>query len=135
MKMKRHHKAAPHVPFIALADIAWQIIIFFLVASSFARNDSVNVDLPTANKSTSSQQETSVTVQAGEAALMIDGKNVDMRELSEELKRKLEGRVTEQSRAVVVQFRDDISYQRNAEILYAIQSAKGIVVISEDVSK
>lgn len=135
MKMKRHHKAAPHVPFIALADIAWQIIIFFLVASSFARNDSINVDLPSGSKSTSSKQEMSVTVQAGEAALMLDGKTVDMNELSAEIKRKLEGRVSEQARAVVVQFRDDISFQRNAEILYAIQKAGGIVVISEDLSK
>lgn len=135
MKMPSHHKPAPHVPFIALADIAWQIIIFFLVASSFARNDAINIDLPAGSKSTSPQQESTLTVQAGEAALMLDGRNVDMAELQNELKRRLEGRITEQGKAVVVQYRDDISFQRNAEILYAIQKAGGIVIISEEVTK
>jgi len=31
MKIIRRKPPEPHIPFISLADIAWQIIIFFLV--------------------------------------------------------------------------------------------------------
>ena len=31
MRLVRHHRPGPYIPFITLADIAWQIIIFFLV--------------------------------------------------------------------------------------------------------
>lgn len=131
MKMKSNHKAAPHVPFIALADIAWQIIIFFMIASSFTQNDSINIDLPSGANS-SGPAENNVTVQAGETTLMIDSKATDIGDLEAELKRLLEGRTTDQGKAVVLVFRDDLSFQRSTEIMYAVQKAGGTVVFTEE---
>jgi len=132
MKIKSHHKAEPHVPFIALADIAWQIIIFFMIASSFSQNDSLNVDLPSGANSSTGPAENNISVQAGETTLMIDSKSVEFGSLETELKRMLEGRATEQGKAVVLVFRDDLSFQRCTEIMYAVQKAGGSVVFSEE---
>jgi biopolymer transport protein ExbD len=131
MKIKFRHKPTPHVPFIALADIAWQIIIFFLVASSFAQNESLNVDLPSGSSQSQGPSESNITVQAGESVLMIDGHATEMSELQSTLTRQLESRNTEQGKAVVLELRDDLSFQRCADIMYAVQQAGGTVIFSE----
>jgi biopolymer transport protein ExbD len=130
--MQRHHKAEPHVPFIALADIGWQIIIFFLVAASFTMNDAVNISLPSGTNQPQAQAESNITVQASENTLMIDGRSVEITELQPQLKSMLTGKTTETGKAVVVAFKDDVTFQRNAEILYAIQKAGGTIIFSED---
>ena len=132
MKMQRHHKAEPHVPFIALADIGWQVIIFFLVAASFTMNDALNVDLPSGTSQAPATNETNVSILASESTLMLDGKNLPLSDLESELKRMLEGKTTDQGKGVVVSYKDDVTFQRNAEILWAIQRAGGLVIISEE---
>lgn len=133
MKMQRHHKAEPHVPFIALADIGWQIIIFFLVAASFTMNQSLTVDLPAgSNQKTAGAAESSITVTASESILQIDGRNVEIPDLQSQLKQLLASKSSEQGKAVVVTLKDDTTFQRNAEILYAIQKAGGTVIFAEE---
>lgn len=133
MKMHRHHKAEPHVPFIALADIGWQIIIFFLVAASFTMNESLNVDLPAgSNQKTAAVAESNVSVTASESLLQIDGRNVEINDLQGQLKQLLATKSSEQGKAVVVTLKDDTTFQRNAEILYAIQKAGGTVIFAEE---
>ncbi len=134
MKFQRHHKAAPHVPFIALADIAWQIIIFFMVASTFARNEALKVDLPSAAGSQGGQYENNVTVTAGEAMLMLDGSNIELSQLQPRIKDLLAGKTTEQGKIVVVVAKDDLTFQRSSELLYAIQKAGGVPLFSDEMT-
>jgi biopolymer transport protein ExbD len=132
MKFHRHHKAEPHVPFIALADIAWQIIIFFLVASTFARNESLKVDLPSSASGAGGQYENNITVQAGETLLMLDASPIELTQLQPRIKDMLAGKTTDQGKVVVVIARDDLSFQRSSEVLYAIQKAGGVPLFSDD---
>lgn len=133
MKIAHRRKAEPHIPFIALADIAWQIIIFFLVASTFAMNDALTVDVPntTAQSDPSEQAKESLVVQATSSAVMIDGKPVPMDELQATITERLKGRKTEEERAVLMLGRGDLTFQRDVEIMYAIQKAGGVLVLSE----
>jgi biopolymer transport protein ExbD len=132
MKFPRHHKPAPHVPFIALADIAWQIIIFFLIASTFSRNEAMKVDLPSTAGGQTAQSDNNVTVSAGEQMLMLDGKAIELSQLQPRIKDMLAGKTTDQGKIVVVIAKDDLSFQRSADLLYAIQKAGGIPLFSDD---
>lgn len=132
MKFAHRRKAEPHIPFIALADIAWQIIIFFLVASTFAMNDALTVDVPnTAAQGETQQSKESLVVQATASAVMIDGKPVPMNELQKTIAERLKGRKTEEERAVLMLGRGDLTFQQDVEIMYAIQKAGGVLVLSE----
>ncbi len=132
MKFQRHHKAEPHVPFIALADIAWQIIIFFLVASTFARNESLKVDLPSSAGGAGGQYENNITVQAGETLLMLDASPIELSQLQPRIKDLLATKTSEQGKVVVVIARDDLTFQRSSDVLYAIQKAGGVPLFSDD---
>ena len=134
MKIGRNRKTPePHIPFISLADIAWQIIIFFLVASTFAMSNSLNLDIPAASaKQDSPQQPKTITVQATDAQVLVDGKPVPIERLQAYIADLLKGKKSEQERAVIMEGKDDLSFQRDADIMYAIQRAGGVLVMQED---
>ena len=129
---KRRLKAAPVIPWISLADIAWQIVIFFLAASSFVRSDSLNVDLPGSTNDPAAQKGEPINVIAGDNVLQLNGTAVEYGELEAKIKQMLEGKKREEERAVVVLGRPDLSFQRHVDIMYAIQKAGGILVMSEE---
>lgn len=130
MKMHTRHKAEPHVPFIALADIAWQIIIFFLIASTFARNDALKLDMPSTSGGKDAAQQSNITINVSQTELLIGETKIDMTELQSRLKEQLAGRTTDQDRIVLISPKDDLSFQRNTEVLHAVQKAGGIPVIA-----
>jgi biopolymer transport protein ExbD len=134
VKIARRPTPAPHIPFIALADIAWQIIIFFLVASTFALNDAMKVDVPASAAAADASQPTSadsLVVHATGSAVLIDGKPIPLDQLQATIAERLKGKTTEQERAVLVMGRDDLTFQQDVEIMYAIQKAGGVLVLSE----
>jgi biopolymer transport protein ExbD len=134
MKMKaRRMKAAPTIPFIALADIAWQIVIFFILASSFATVTALKVDLPSGtNQPQARQQQEPITVMAGEGYLTVNGRNQTIPDLGNEIRTLLEGKKGDRERAVVLMGRNDLSFQDNVNIMWAIQQAGGVLVLSEE---
>jgi biopolymer transport protein ExbD len=134
MKIARRHTPEPHIPFISLADIAWQIIIFFLVAATFTANQVMKVDIPNTSEQakTPAANDKTLTVVAGESTLTIDGKPVSIDRLADEIATRLKGKKTEQERAVVVEGRDDLSFQRDGDIMYAIQKAGGVLMMAEE---
>ena len=133
MKIKgKRHLPEPHIPFISLADIAWQIIIFFLIGSTFIERESLNVDLPSSQKGGQTSQENTITVQASEATLMLNAKPVELANLQSEISALLAGKTNDQDKAVVLLGSDDMTFQRNCDIMLSIEKAGGILVIQEE---
>ncbi len=126
MNIRRRKTPEPHIPFISLADIAWQIIIFFLVASTFALNSSMNLDIPSANdkQQAKSAPAKTITVQATENAVMIDGKPVSFNQIQSQIAELLKGKKSEQDRAVIIEGKQDLTFQRDVDIMYAIQQRR-----------
>jgi biopolymer transport protein ExbD len=132
MKIGSRMRPKPDIPVIALADIAWQIIIFFLVASTFSRSEALLMDLPGKSDQPQAKPVEPVTVLAGENYLALNGQEVPPEELEGKLRGVLEGRKTEEERAVVLQSRGDLTFQHHADLLLTVQRAGGIVVLSEE---
>jgi len=132
MKVTRRQPPAPYIPFISLADIAWQIIIFFLIAATFVRGDALKLAVPGSTSELAGQQTNNVTVQASEESLAVNGQSVALKDLEARLASLLAGAKTDQDRIVIVSGADDLTFQRDADILYAVQKAGGTVLISDE---
>jgi biopolymer transport protein ExbD len=132
MKIGRRERPAPYIPFISLADIAWQIIIFFLIASTFLKSDALSVAMPSASPDPEQSISKTVMLEAGDSTLTVNGVPVALDDLEGYLSDLLVGATTEDQRAVIARFHNDLSFQRNADIMYAIQRAGGVVVVSEE---
>ncbi len=130
MKLARRHSPEPHVPFISLADIAWQLIIFFLVTSTFAKNEAVTLELPNSQEQTGQeQQQDTITLQASEEALLLNSNPVELPQVESALAALLVGKTTDTERVVVLMPADDLSFQRNLDLTLAIKRAGGIVAL------
>ena len=132
MKMARRRPPAPYIPFISLADIAWQIIIFFLLAATFAKNDSLNLEIPGASSDKTKSAAPTITVQAGENAILVNGDRVTIELLEGRIKQLLAGKKSEAERAVIVLAKNDLSFQQHVDVMYAVQRAGGVLVMSEE---
>jgi biopolymer transport protein ExbD len=132
VKVKRRHPPAPHIPFISLADIAWQIIIFFFMASSFTQLEAMKIDAPGSTSQGKPQETKSITVEASSTGLSIDGKTVAMGDLSDTLVTLLKDRTKPEDRVVIVDGRKGLTWQRNAEVLYAITHANATPMVAEE---
>jgi biopolymer transport protein ExbD len=132
MKIGSRRQTPPHIPVIALADIAWQIIIFFLVASSFTRGDAFLVDLPAKSDKPQAESAGPITIVVTANAMMVNEKPVDAEHLEATLKALLEGKKGGQDRAVVVQAHSEVSFQRHLDVMYTVQKAGGVLVLAEE---
>ena len=132
MKVIRRQPPAPYIPFISLADIAWQIIIFFLLAATFAKNDSLNLEIPGASSDKTKSAAPTITVQAGENAILVNGDRITPEQLEGRIKQLLAGKKSEADRAVIVLAKNDLPFQQHVDVMYAVQRAGGILVMSEE---
>ena len=132
MKINRRPLPAPHVPFISLADIAWQVIIFFFMAASFTKLDAMKIDAPSTAPQAQATPDKTLTISASAKTLSIDGKPVALEQLTAELTKRLKDRKKPEQRVVLIEGKDDLSFQRDVEVMYAIQKAGAISMISEE---
>lgn len=133
MRVRRPRTPAPHIPFISLADIAWQIIIFFFLATTFAAgNFSLNVPMPSSSAANETQVKRTINVRAGENAVTVNSVPMAPAALESYIASLLAGKAREEDRAVIFYPDEELSFQRTAETLFAIQRAGGIAVISQE---
>lgn len=130
---RKRMKTEPHVPFIAMADIAWQVVILFFVAAAFIISNSVKVDLPSMSQN---PQDTSkaepIMVIAGQDMLQVDGKRIQPESLVPTLKAMLKDRKKQEEKAVVIASRPDLTWQGQVDVMAAVNEAGGTPVLSEE---
>ena len=132
MKLSRNRmKTEPHVPFIAMADIAWQVVILFLVASAFIVTNSVSMDLPSMTQEQDKEKQEPVQLVAGEDQLLVDNRPVAPEDLRETLKELLVKRKPN-DRAVVVMCKPDLTWQRHVDVVTDVGKAGGQPVIAAE---
>lgn len=127
MTFARHERKEPHVPTDSLSDVAFLLIIFFILTTSIRQLTGFVTELPAAEKATAQQTEKTPTVQLRDAELRFNDQVVDTATLRARLfSLNLAGR-REEERIVVVETSGKVDYQRYFETLAAISGAGGIV--------
>ena len=79
---KRRRKSELSIDLTPLIDVVFQLLIFFVLTSTFQNNPSFRVKLPKAKNRDVTQEPKSVVITIGkEGRIEVDGKTVDEREL------------------------------------------------------
>jgi len=113
---------------VATGDIAFNLIVFFLVCASTQPDSGRKQDLP---KSESKQQQQSKNIEVMLARLSqtIDGSTVELIDFRNRLRSRLSGVTRDEDRVVVVKSSPDVPYFRWIEITGLIEEAGGIVTL------
>ena len=129
MKLRRS-KLLVEPPATAAPDIAFTMIVFFLVCASVQPDTGRPQDIPKSEE-TANQQEQSQNVEVSltDSAVLVNGEIVAMDKLDTKMRQLLAGKERESDRVVIVKSAEDTTYQRWIDVTTAIERAGGIITL------
>ena len=129
---KRHkkEKPEPEVPTSALSDIAFLLIIFFIVATTLAATTGIVADMPSGERSedTQSADQTPI-VNLADGSLRFNETPMDLPGLEKELLALRLDLKENSEKVVMFEVTGKAPYQQYFEILAAISNAGGVVAL------
>jgi biopolymer transport protein ExbD len=134
----RQRKRESAIPTDSLSDIAFLLIIFFILTTSIRRLTGFTADMPATQKTPPQTQQTektpTVALQAG--TIRMDGQTIDLDALQKKLAALNLAAKKENDRVVILETSGKVVYQQYYEVLAAITGNGGIVgILSEEEGK
>ena len=138
MKLQRKRKGPITMPIVSMGDIAFLLIIFFMVCSNFVKESNIEYKQPTAQELTPVEQSALSVAVDKDGEIYLNGKPVtDSEKLKSELEGSLKDKEQTDAEGRSVLFKCDMRLPRDdfQPVLEAIVGAGGIVVAVGEVSK
>jgi biopolymer transport protein ExbD len=135
MKLKRG-KMLIDPPACASSDIAFTLIIFFLVCAAVQPETGISQALPkTEEKSEKRDQSQNLEVSITPSSIVLNGSPLQLPEFTRRIAAELQTKTREQDRIVVVKSAPDTSYPVWINISRAIDNAGGILTLELESEK
>jgi len=118
----------PEVPTASLVDIAFLIIIFFIMTTTLTLTRGIVADMPSAQREEAPPGSTKIPiVNLNEGSLSFNDRRLSFEELREELRALQLHRKEGEGKVVMFEASGNVEYQRYFEILSAISASGGVV--------
>ncbi len=128
MKLRRP-KYLVETPTSAMNDIAFILIVFFLVCASVEPEDGRSQVIPRSEKNEDRQTSQSTEVGLTPATVTIDGTPYRLNEFQSRIRQILAQKKTEAERVVVLKSQADVPYEHWIAMTGIIERAGGIVTL------
>ncbi len=115
----------PDMPLSSFSDIAFLLIIYFILAASLTQDVGIRTDIPAGEKATEAAEETR-TVVLHEDGLTWGQQTITIEALRDELDAMDLPAKDDSDRVVQFEARGEVPWQRYYEVLAAIENAGGI---------
>lgn len=131
MAIRRKNKLLIEPPPAATGDIAFNLIIFFLICASVQPEKGLHMQVPSSKTVKDKQQRPESTeIVLTSNTLTLNGEPVAMQNLASAVEAKLRGKTGDSNRVVILKTKDpDTRGERWAKVLAAVKAARGIVTI------
>ena len=117
-------------PSSATGDIAFNLIVFFLVCASVQPDSGVKQSIPSSETvEKESEEAKNIEVSLTRNTVAINGIPVAQKDFVLQLQRKLEGKTNPEDRVVVVKSKPDTPYFHWIAVTSAIEQAGGVVTL------
>lgn len=130
---KKHREMA--IPTDSFSDIAFLLIIYFLVATTLVKVKSITADLPSGEKSSAAQSDKTPTVNLRGNEIFFNDKPLNLEALNARLAALELGKLEPDKRVVLLESAAGTPYQSYFQALAAISANGGVVAIVEDAEK
>jgi biopolymer transport protein ExbD len=130
-KQEKKHRSG-EIPTDSFSDIAFLLIIYFLVATTLVKVKSITADLPAGEKSTQAQSEKTPIINLRGAEIFFNDKRMEMPELNERLAALDLPNKDGEKRVIMLESAKGTPYQNYFQALAAISANGGVVAIVED---
>lgn len=130
MSLRRKNNLLVEPPSSATGDIAFNLIVFFLVCASVQPDSGRKQTIPRGEQTEKEKQsEENIQVQLKRNAVLVNGEVVRLPEFAARIKVKLAAKATQTERIVVVKSDDDVEYAHWIAVTSQIDDAGGIVTL------
>ncbi len=131
IKKEKKHRSGD-IPTDSFSDIAFLLIIYFLVATTLVKVKSITADLPSGEKASQSQSDKTPIVNLRGVEIFLNDKKVDGKILNERLAELDLGNKEPSKRIIMLESTKGTPYQNYFQALAAISAHQGVVAIVED---
>lgn len=130
MKLRRKNNLLVEPPASATGDIAFNLIVFFLVCASVQPDTGRKQDLPNSETVEKEQQEQNIEVKIlNTGAILIDGDTVTLKQFPKRIAEKLKRKANDTEQVVVVKSDDLVEYEVWIVVTSKIEEAGGKITI------
>ena len=131
---KRHPKKRRDVEMSisSFSDIAFLLIIFFILATTLVQVSGVINEIPSGEQSQSDQDLESPTVQLEHGRVLFNDKQVDMAELRKKLAELKLHEKAEDDKVVLLEASGNVTYQSYFDVMSSISAAGGVTAILQE---
>ncbi len=136
MSKKRNTQEKKHrtgdIPVGSFSDIAFLLIIYFLVATTLVKVNSITADMPTGEKQSQAQLSETPTINLRDAEIFFSDKKVTIENLNDRLAALKLLEQEPQKRVIMLECTDATPYKIYFAVLAAISDNHGVVAIVEE---
>jgi biopolymer transport protein ExbD len=134
MRLKRSTKTDADIDLVAFADIAFLLIIFFILTTTFVKNEGQVLDMPSGSKDPEQTENEVITLNLSTEQILYNGKEPSMDVMA------LRGRLASESftdrpeseRLVLIESAADVKCERYYEVVMAVADAGGVLAMLEE---
>jgi biopolymer transport protein ExbD len=130
-KQEKKHRSG-EIPTGSFSDIAFLLIIYFLVATTLVKVKSITADLPAGEKSTQAQSDKTPIINLRGAEVFFNDKRMEMPELNERLAALDLPNQDGEKRVIMLESAKGTPYENYFQALAAISANGGVVAIVEE---
>ena len=132
MKLKRKDKPSGDVDLTAFSDLAFLLIVFFVLTTTFLRPEGASLSIPSQTSDPSEKPTHEIPrIYLSSDRVMFDNKPTTVEGLRQNLfKMNFPSRVEDQ-RVVILESTSDVPFERYYRIVTAISKAGGVLAIVE----
>lgn len=123
------------IPTDSFSDIAFLLIIYFLVATSLVKIKSITADLPAGEKSAKAQSDKTSTINLRGSEIFLNDKPLSLEALNERLAALELAKLEPDKRIVLLESAAGTPYQNYFQALATISANGGVVALVEDDKK
>ncbi len=132
LNFKKKELSDKDIPTASFSDVAFLLIIFFLLTTTLQRSAGFKTELPSSSKSGTppKEEQKMPEIALSNAKLSLNDTEITMIELKRRLKQlRLDLKNNPEEKIVLFSATPDVSYQRYYEVLATISAASGIPAI------
>ena len=128
----RKQRRDSEVPVSAFSDIAFLLIIFFILATTLVQVSGVITEIPSGEKAQTQQEEETPTVRLQDDRVLLGDTRVDMKTLRQRLmKMKLHEKAGD-AKVVLLEASGNVTYQTYFDVMASISAAGGVTAILQE---
>ncbi len=134
MGPKKHRKQRrdSDVPVSAFSDIAFLLIIFFILATTLVQVSGVITEIPSGEQTQTQQEDETPTVQLEGDRVLLNEKHVDMQEFRQRLTKMKLNQKTGDGKIVLLEASGNVTYQSYFDVMASISAAGGVTAILQE---